>query len=46
MSERLAFFTAERPERRRFLIDHFLLNALFVALAGTYWALLGWHFLK
>ncbi len=37
---------ADWPKGLRFVAGHFLLTALFAALALTYWAALAWHFLK
>jgi len=35
---------ADWPTGRRFVVGHFLLTALFVALAGTFWSVLAWNF--
>jgi RsiW-degrading membrane proteinase PrsW (M82 family) len=37
---------ADWPGGFRFVIGHFFLTALFIALAGTYWAALIWYFIK
>jgi len=40
------FEHSDWPAGVPFVIGHFLLTALFVALASTYWAVLVWNFLK
>jgi hypothetical protein len=40
------FEHSDWPAGRQFVIGHFLLTALFVALASTYWEVLILHFLK
>ncbi len=42
----LYFEHADWPAGRQFVIGHFLLTALFIALASTYWAVVIWSFLK
>ncbi len=34
------------PQGFQFVIGHFLITALFIALAGTYWTVLVWNFYK
>lgn len=38
------FEHADWPKGRLFVVGHFALTALFIALASTYWATLVWHF--
>ena len=40
------FEHADWPTGSQFVIGHFLLTALFTALAATYWTVLIWSFLK
>jgi hypothetical protein len=40
------FDHSDWPTGPQFVIGHFLLTALFVALASTYWAMLIWSWLK
>ena len=39
----LYFSHEDWPQGRQFIIGHFLLTGLFVALAGSYWALFVWQ---
>lgn len=39
------FEHADWPEGWQFRVGHAMLTTLFVALAGTYWAVVGWYFL-
>ena len=41
----LYFSHQDWPRGRQFVIGHFLLTSMFVALAGTYWGLLVWQVL-
>ncbi len=40
----LYYESADWPKGRHFAVGHFMLNALFFALALTYWAAVGWYF--
>ncbi len=42
----LYFKHADWPVGRQFIVGHFLLTALFAALALTYWGLLIWNMMK
>lgn len=42
----LYYESADWPRGRYFAVGHFLLNALFFALAFTYWAVVGWYFFQ